>query len=293
MNSAGRPDRSACSYEARAEFRYAGATAETRELIPSRVSEPPPLAAASTLPCEDYTGCLSVVVPVKDEADNVLPLLKEIHAALEGLADFEVIYVDDGSSDGTATKLGEASRRYPRLRVLRHRRDCGQSAALATGVRAARHPWIATLDGDLQNDPADIPRLLAAVSAGQRPKALALVMGWRTARRDSLLRRVSSRVANHVRGSLLDDRTPDTGCGLKLFSREVFLQLPYFDHLHRFLPALFLREGAEVCSVPVRHRPRIAGRSKYGLHNRLWVGIVDMFGVSWLMRRMKRPEVEQ
>jgi dolichol-phosphate mannosyltransferase len=243
-------------------------------------------------PCADYTGCVSVVVPVKDEADNVVPLLEEIHAALEGAADFEVVVVDDGSTDATAARLDEARARFARLRVLRHRRCCGQSTALVTGVRAARHPWIATLDGDRQNDPADIPRLLAAVSPGQRPSALALVVGWRTARNDSIVRKFSSRVANGVRSGLLRDRTPDTGCGLKVFSRDVFLRLPFFDHLHRFLPALFLREGTEVRSVPVRHRPRVAGRSKYGIANRLWVGIVDLFGVGWLMRRMKRPEIE-
>ena len=240
----------------------------------------------------DYDGRLSVVVPVRDEADNIVPLVEEIHAALDGIADFEVIYVDDASGDGTDQRLAQAAERYARLRVLHLRRWCGQSTALAVGVRAARHPWIATLDGDGQNDPADIPKLLERVAAGRRPPALALVIGWRTQRHDSRLRKMSSRVANAVRGRLLADRTPDTGCGLKVFPREAFLRLPFFDHLHRFLPALFVREGAQVLSVPVRHRPRRSGRSKYGVRNRLWVGIVDLFGVMWLGRRMTRPETE-
>lgn len=245
------------------------------------------------VPTPDYSGQVSVVVPVKNEADNILPLIEEIHAALEGRADFEVIYVDDGSTDATPQRLTQARARFPRLRVIRHRESCGQSTAVATAVRAARHPWIATLDGDAQNDPADIPALLEAVSPGRRAPGLELVAGWRSKRNDSGLRKLSSRIANGVRGGLLGDRTPDTGCGLKVFSREVFLRLPFFDHLHRFLPALYLREGAQVVSVPVNHRPRVQGRSKYGVHNRLWVGIVDLFGVMWLQRRMKRPVIEE
>ena len=245
------------------------------------------------VPTPDYSGQVSVVVPVKNEADNILPLIEEIHAALEGRADFEVIYVDDGSTDATPQRLAQARARFPRLRVIRHRESCGQSTAVATAVRAARHPWIATLDGDAQNDPADIPALLEAVSPGRRTPGLELVAGWRSKRNDSGLRKLSSRIANGVRGGLLGDRTPDTGCGLKVFSREVFLRLPFFDHLHRFLPALYLREGAQVVSVPVNHRPRVQGRSKYGVHNRLWVGIVDLFGVMWLQRRMKRPVIEE
>ena len=233
-----------------------------------------------------------MVVPVKDEAENIVPQIEEIHAALEGRADFELIYVDDGSTDDTPTQLVLAARRFPRLKVIRHRRACGQSTAVATGVRAARHPWIATLDGDRQNDPADLPQLLAAVAPGQRTPGLNLVMGWRQARNDSFVRKISSRIANGVRGAMLSDRTPDTGCGLKVISREVFLRLPFFDHMHRFLPALVLRDGGAVQSVPVNHRARPAGTSKYGIGNRLWVGIVDMFGVMWLNRRMKRPEIE-
>lgn len=241
----------------------------------------------------DFDGRLSVVVAVKDETDNIVPLAQEIHAALEGAAsvtDFEVVYVDDGSTDTTPQRLDDAQRRFPRLRVLRHRRGCGQSTALATGVRAAHHPWIVTLDGDCQNDPADIPALLAMLTPGRPPTRLALIAGWRTTRHDGVVRKLSSRIANGVRGALLRDRTPDTGCGLKVFPREVFLRLPFFDHMHRFLPALILREGMEIASVPVRHRPRVAGRSKYGIGNRLWVGLVDLLGVLWLQRRMKHPE---
>jgi dolichol-phosphate mannosyltransferase len=244
------------------------------------------------MPCPDFDGSLSVVVPVRNEADNIARLVDEIHAALAGRVEFELIYVDDGSTDDTPQRLRDAARLWPRLRVLRHARSCGQSTAIATGVRAARHPWIATLDGDGQNDPADIPLLLDRVRAGRRPPGLALVAGWRTARQDTLVRRLSSRVANAVRGRLLGDHMPDTGCGLKLFPRELFLRLPFFDHMHRFLPALVLREGAQVAAVPVRHRERVAGRSKYGIGNRLWVGIVDLFGVMWLNRRMQRPEAE-
>ncbi len=240
----------------------------------------------------DFDGRLSVVVPVKNEAQNVLPLVQEIHAALARLADFELIYVDDGSDDDTPQRLAEAAAQFPRLRIVRHRRSCGQSAAVLSGVRAARFPWIATLDGDCQNDPADLPQMLAKLSPGQREPELNLVIGWRTSRQDSVVRKLSSRIANGVRGGLLGDRTPDTGCGLKVFSREVFLRLPFFDHMHRFLPALVLRDGGQVRSVPVNHRPRPAGVSKYGIGNRLWVGIVDICGVMWLNRRIKRPEVE-
>ena len=239
----------------------------------------------------DYTGVVSVVVPVRDEADNVAPLIDEIHAALQG-SEFELLMVDDGSADATGMRLAEAARAYPRLRVLRLGRSCGQSTAVHEAVRLARHPWIATLDGDGQNDPRDLPRLLEAVSAGRRPPDLELVVGWRTRRHDDALRRLASRVANAVRSRLLHDRTPDTGCGLKVFARDTYLRLPFFDHQHRFLPALFIREGAQVLSVPVNHRPRVHGHSKYGLHDRLWPGIVDLFGVMWLMRRVTHPRIE-
>jgi dolichol-phosphate mannosyltransferase len=236
---------------------------------------------------------LSVVVPVHNEAENLEPLLEEIGRALEGQCDYEVIYVDDGSTDDTFNRLLELRGRFPRLRILRHRRGCGQSTALASGIRAARAGCIATLDGDGQNDPGDIPRLWEALKQLQRDYGRAMVAGYRKSRKDTGWRRFSSRVANAVRGGLLKDNTPDTGCGLKVFSRDLFLALPYFDHMHRFLPALIQRAGGKVISVEVNHRSRLRGTSKYGTWQRLWVGIVDMFGVMWLQRRAHLPEVEE
>ena len=228
---------------------------------------------------------VSVVIPVCNEQENVEPLAHEIHEALSGRYAFETIFVDDGSTDGTAEAVDRArAAGKPEIRLIRHSVRSGQSAAVATGVRAARAAWIATLDGDGQNDPADIPRLLEAMRQSSSLR-LRLVMGNRTTRRDTWLRRLSSRVANGVRGGLLKDGTPDTGCGIKVFDRAVFMDMPRFNHMHRFMPALFQREGYEVLSVPVNHRERTRGQSKYGLHNRLWVGIVDLFGVMWLIRR--------
>ena len=228
---------------------------------------------------------VSVVVPVCNEEENVVLLAQEIHAALVGKYAFEQIFVDDGSGDGTAAAvLAARAQGMPEVRLLCHVQRSGQSAAVATGVRHARGRWIATLDGDGPNDPADLPRLLEALRDPARPR-LKLVMGNRTTRRDTWLRRVSSRVANGVRSTILGDGTPDTGCGIKAFDRDVFLHAPRFRNMHRFMPALFLREGFDVVSLPVNHRERTRGTSKYGLHNRLWVGIVDLVGVSWLMRR--------
>lgn len=236
---------------------------------------------------------LSVVVPVKNEQDNILPLLAEIKAALEGQIEYEIIYINDGSNDGTAQVLAQARADYPQLRILTHQASCGQSTAVRSGVKAARAAWIATLDGDGQNDPADIPKLLAATRAPGAAPNLGLIAGWRKKRRDNWLKRLSSKVANKVRRAMLKDATPDTGCGLKLFRRELFLELPYFDHMHRYLPALVLRAGGQIQSIEVNHRHRERGVSKYGLHNRLWVGIVDLFGVSWLQRRAKHPVVTE
>ncbi len=236
---------------------------------------------------------LSVVVPVCNEEGNILPLLAEIHAAAEPLGGFEVIFVDDGSADATFRVLREAQERYPRLRVLTHGRRSGQSAALASGFRAARAAWVATFDGDGQNDPADLTKLLAARDDAARPENLRLVCGHRTARRDGFVKRASSRVANAVRSRLLGDRTPDAGCGLKLIERAAYVDLPFFDHMHRFLPALIARGGGATVSIEVGHRPRTRGRSNYGLHDRLWVGIVDLLGVFWLRRRPMRPDVTE
>ncbi|ROR34881.1 glycosyltransferase family 2 protein [Inmirania thermothiophila] len=236
---------------------------------------------------------LSLVIPMHNEAENVEPLLGEIRAALEGAADYEVVVVDDGSDDDTPRILARVAAGFPRLRVIRHRTSCGQSTAIRTGVRAARGTWICTLDGDGQNDPADIPRLWAVAREEAAEGRPLLVAGWRRSRRDTWIRRLSSRIANGVRARLLRDATPDTGCGLKVFRRADFLELPYFDHMHRFLPALFLRAGGRVRSVEVHHRPRERGRSHYGIRNRLWVGIVDLLGVMWLMRRARVPVIEE
>jgi len=233
---------------------------------------------------------LSLVIPVFNEQDNIQPLLDEVCRVLDGHFEYEVIFVDDGSTDATAERLTAARANCPQLRVLRHAKNAGQSAALMSGLRAARAPWVATLDGDGQNDPADIPALYAVAQADD---GLWMVTGWRQQRRDGWLKRLSSRIANAVRATILGDATPDTGCGLKLMHRESCLQLPHFDHMHRFLPALVLRAGGGVRSVPVNHRPRNCGVSKYGLHNRLWAGIVDLFGVMWLRRRALQPDVTE
>jgi dolichol-phosphate mannosyltransferase len=233
---------------------------------------------------------LSVVIPVRNEAPNIAPLVAEIRAALDGVAEYEIVYVDDGSSDATAAAIRDLQRGFPRLRLVRHRASAGQSAAILSGVKAARAPWIATLDGDGQNDPADIRRLLPMAREAPAEPPL-LIAGWRQKRRDSVVKRLSSRIANRVRGALLGDGTPDTGCGLKLFRRALFLELPFFDHCHRFLPALVRRQGGRVVSVPVNHRPRQRGASNYGTLDRLFVGIADLVGVMWLMRRAKLPQI--
>ena len=229
---------------------------------------------------------LSVVVPVRNEGPNIAPLVAEIRAALAGVK-HEIVYVDDGSTDDTAAQLRAAA-----VVIRRHRASCGQSAAVLTGVRAARGVWIATLDGDGQNDPADLPALLARAMQADAAAGPLLVAGHRTRRQDSWTKRQSSRIANRVRAALLHDATPDTGCGLKLFRRDAFLDIPHFDHMHRYLPALFIRAGGRVVSVPVNHRPRTRGVSNYGTLDRLWVGLFDLIGVFWLQRRWRRPEVE-
>ena len=232
---------------------------------------------------------LSIVIPLCDEAENVEALCRELHGCLGGQISHEIVFVDDGSSDGTHEILARMRAEIPGIRVLRHACNAGQSAALLTGVRAARADWIATADGDGQNDPADVLKLWRLASSEADPAGL--YIGHRVARHDDWVRRVSSRIANGVRSRLLGDQVPDTGCGIKLFRRSVFLGLPYFDHMHRFLPALIQREGLKVVSVPVSHRHRRAGRSKYGIGNRLWAGIVDMGGVLWLKRRRRRPGI--
>jgi dolichol-phosphate mannosyltransferase len=235
---------------------------------------------------------VSVVVPVRNEAGNIAPLVAEIAAALEGQWPFEVIYVDDGSRDGTAAELSRLTAQYSWLRWMRHRQSCGQSAAVRTGVRAARGALVVTIDGDGQNDPKFIPALVRALDAGA--SRIALVAGQRVGRKASGFKKLQSRIANGVRGAVLRDGTRDTGCGLKAFRREVFLSLPYFDGLHRFLPALVKREGYGIAYVDVVDRPRRAGVSNYGMWDRLWIGILDLAGVWWLIRRRKRiPEVSE
>jgi dolichol-phosphate mannosyltransferase len=235
---------------------------------------------------------LSVVVPVRNEAENVEPLIAEIHAALQDRIDFEVIYVDDASQDGTEQVLTSARARYPRLRVLRHVRRGGQSAAIRTGVRAARSGLVVTLDGDGQNDPADIPRLLSAWREGEAVSDTRFIAGVRKTRKDGWLKRFSSSFANTSCRWLLKENIPDIGCGFRLFSVELFRDLPQFDHMHRFLSVLARRAGAKVIAVEIGHRPRRFGRSNYGVHDRLWVGIVDVLGVAWLQRRAFAPQIE-
>lgn len=225
---------------------------------------------------------VSVVVPVYNEAENVRPLAEEIVAALAGRLHFEILFVDDGSDDATPDELSALAGDNPAVSVLRHPCNKGQSAAVRTGVKAARAEVVAVLDGDGQNDPRDIPKLFGRLVL---VPSLNLVIGERRRRRDSWLRRLSSRVANGVRSRLLGDGISDTGCGLKVFYRREFLELPAFDHMHRFLPALVIRNGGRVWAEPVNHRPRRHGVSKYGIRNRLGVGITDLLGVLWLQRR--------
>lgn len=237
---------------------------------------------------------ISIVVPVFNEADNIIPLLEEIERAMSGAQASEIIYVDDGSNDNSAAILQQAMQNFKGFRVIRHQSSYGQSAAIRTGIKHAEYPLIATLDGDGQNDPADIPRLYDIFS-GRRESMpdLWMVAGWRQSRQDSWWRIFSSKVANAIRGALLHDDTPDTGCGLKLFLRDKFLELPYFDHMHRFLPALVIRSGGQVISAPVNHRSRQRGVSKYDTLGRLWVGIIDLMGVIWLIRRSSKIIAEE
>ncbi|BCG63396.1 MAG: dolichol-phosphate mannosyltransferase [Methyloprofundus sp.] len=236
---------------------------------------------------------ISAVVPVHNETDNVELLIKEIVAALKPYYEFEMIFIDDGSTDTTLAKLQTAMLEHPQLRVLQHQSSCGQSRAIHSGISAAKYPWIATLDGDGQNDPADIPKLVEALKQSEHPDSLWMLAGFRHQRNDSGWRLFSSRFANSIRQKILHDNTPDTGCGLKLFLRDKFLELPYFDHIHRFLPALILAAGGQVISVKVSHRARSHGQSKYGTIDRLMAGIIDILGVVWLKKRHSLPNVSE
>jgi glycosyltransferase involved in cell wall biosynthesis len=234
----------------------------------------------------DQAVAVSVVVPVRNEAENIAPLIDEIAAALDGRWAYEIIYVNDGSSDATAERLAAIMKQRKNLRQLRHAASTGQSAAVRSGVLAARGAIVATLDGDGQNNPAFLPNLIAAIEKGG--ERTGLVAGQRVGRKDTGFKKFQSRAANAIRNAILQDGTRDTGCGLKAFRREVFLMMPYFDGLHRFLPALIRREGYDIAYVDVIDRPRQSGVSNYGFFDRLWIGIMDLAGVWWLIRR-KQP----
>jgi dolichol-phosphate mannosyltransferase len=242
------------------------------------------------LPSSDIAViAVSIVVPVRNEAENIAPVIAEIAAALDGRWNYEIIYVDDGSTDATPERLASAMKSRPNLRQMRHAASTGQSAAVRSGVRVARGAIVATLDGDGQNNPAFLPALISAIEQGGEGTGLAA--GQRVGRKDTGFKKIQSRIANTVRNSILNDGTRDTGCGLKAFRREVFLALPYFDGLHRFLPALVRREGYDIVYVDVIDRPRHSGVSNYGFFDRLWIGIMDLAGVWWLIRRKKPTPV--
>ena len=244
------------------------------------------------MPVTNAEVAISVVVPVRNEAENIGPLIGEIAAVLEGRWAYEIIYVNDGSTDATAERLAEVMKQRDNLRQLRHANSAGQSAAIRSGVRAARGAIIATLDGDGQNNPAFLPDLISTLERGG--ERLGLVAGQRVGRKDTGFKKFQSRAANAIRSAILGDGTRDTGCGLKAFRREVFLMMPYFDGLHRFLPALVRREGLEIAYVDVVDRPRRSGVSNYGFFDRLWIGILDLAGVWWLIRRKKpTPDVTE
>ena len=238
---------------------------------------------------ETVAVAVSIVVPVRNEAGNLAPLIAEIAGALDGRWAYEIIYIDDGSTDSTGEKLTELKKRYTQLRQIRHAASGGQSAAVRSGVRAARGAIVATLDGDGQNNPAFLPDLIAAVEKGGG--RIGLAAGQRLGRKDTGFKKLQSRIANAARNAILHDGTRDTGCGLKAVPREVFLAMPYFDGLHRFLPALVRREGYDIAYVDVVDRPRHSGVSNYGFFDRLWIGIMDLAGVWWLIRRKKPTPV--
>lgn len=235
---------------------------------------------------------VSVVVPMFNEAGNAAPLVREIHESLKNHPNFEIVVVDDGSTDTTLNELKNTQKEIRELKIVKHKINLGQSVGVLSGIRAASNPWIATLDGDGQNDPADIPNLIKCAMANMPANARLLVAGHRVNRKDTGWKKFGSKFANYIRARFLKDDCPDTGCGIKLFHRQTFLTLPHFNHLHRYLPALFKRAGGNIVNIPVNHRPRTCGESKYGNWGRLKVGIMDLMGVAWLIRRPCQPQVE-
>jgi dolichol-phosphate mannosyltransferase len=261
-------------------------------MVTQNMSAPSP--AASLAVPSSATPLISVLIPAKDEAGNIGQLVTEVVDALRSVCGFEIVLVDDGSGDATAaefaqrcTALGAAAQ------LIRHQASVGQSTALSTAAQHARGRYLVTIDGDGQNDPADIPALLRQAQAMEAGGAHFCIAGFRHQRKDTEWKKIQSKIANAVRRQILDDGVPDTGCGLKLIPRATWLRLPYFDHMHRYIPALVRRLGGRIAVVPVNHRHRTAGVSKYTAWNRVWVGIVDMFGVRWLTRRSKQPVVAQ
>lgn len=235
---------------------------------------------------------LSIVIPAKNERENVAPLINEITTVLKGISEFEIVYVDDGSDDGTYDELLRLQQlEYPFIKAIRHKHSVGQSTAILSGVRAATGDLIVTMDADGQNDPNDIPHMLQQALLHSLESDFCIA-GYRKNRKDTAWKRFQSRIANGVRSKLLHDGTPDTGCGLKILPHNTFLKLPYFDHMHRFIPALVNRLGGKIVIVEVNHRDRQAGVSKYNMLGRLGVGMVDMLGVMWLQRRSKTADIE-
>ena len=246
---------------------------------------------------------LSIVIPLKNEAESISGLIAEIiqtlveetSPAATPIKTFEILLINDGSEDNTAELIDELAAKNKFISAIHHQAHYGQSRAIHSGVSQAQYEWVLTMDGDGQNDPEDIQKLVSTLLEQQQTQVnnnRLLVIGQRRVRRDSLVKRLSSQLANTIRRRVLKDFTRDTGCSLKLFQRQEFLFLPYFDHIHRFLPALFQRQGVHVIAVSVNHRPRIAGYSKYGLWGRLWSGIVDLIGVYWLIRRYQIPRIK-
>lgn len=234
---------------------------------------------------------ISIVIPAHNEADNIGTLIREIKQ-LKLDQPYEIIIVDDASSDDTYANVVKLKTEIPELRIIQHEGTYGQSAAVATGIAHAVGELIVTMDGDGQNNPADIPKLVSAILDSEN-KNLRMVAGFRKKRNDSAWRILSSKIANSVRSFFLQDQTPDTGCGLKIFYRAAFIKLPFFDHMHRFLPALIQMQGGDVISIEVSHRARMHGTSNYGTLNRLWVGIIDILGVSWLRLRSKKVRISK